>query len=83
MDLTEAVKVIAAAVAKSRVERHLSVYTAAERLDGVGVDWVRTHLEEFPRAWRKPGNGAIMIPEGDVDALAERNRIKRTGVAHG
>ena len=65
---------------------HLSIQEAADAL-GVGKTWVRTHLEEFPNAWRLPagaasnGTGArnvgeLRIPAADIEALAQRMRLE-------
>lgn len=54
---------------------HFGVGEVAARLD-CGKTWVRTHLTEFPNAWRMPG-GEVRIPASDLEALAKRNRLKK------
>ena len=60
---------------------------AAKRM-GVGVDWVRSHLGEFPNAWRLPAGervvngegrnvGELRIPLADIAAFQQRQRIRR------
>jgi hypothetical protein len=55
--------------------RHLSLAQAGARLD-CSAKYLREHLREFPNAWRLPG-GEIRIPERDVDALADRGKLRR------
>lgn len=57
-------------------EGHLALGEASRRLD-CSPKWIREHLAEFPNAWRMPG-GELRIPAKDVEALAQRNRLKRT-----
>jgi hypothetical protein len=54
-------------------KRHLSVAAVAVRLD-CSPKWVRSHLSDFPGAWRMSG-GEIRIPAVDVEKLAETRRI--------
>ena len=57
--------------------QHFGVGEVAKRL-GCGKTWVRAHLEEFPNAWRMPG-GELRFPASDLEALARRNRLSRSG----
>jgi hypothetical protein len=76
MDITEAIQALTSAGAVFSVpQKHLSLGAAAKKLD-CSVKWVRTHKQEFPNAWRMPG-GELRIPERDVEALAERNKLRR------
>lgn len=77
MDLQDAIETLTQAGAVFSVPpgKHLSLAAAAKRLD-CSVSWVRAHKHEFPNAWRMPG-GELRIPEGDVDALAKRNKLRR------
>lgn len=52
-------------------QEHLAIGTAAARLD-CNAQWIRTHLDQFPNAWRMPG-GEIRLPALDVTD-AERRR---------
>jgi len=54
-------------------KRHLSVAAVAVRLD-CSPKWVRSHLNDFPGAWRMSG-GEIRIPARDVEKLAEARRL--------
>lgn len=63
--------------------RHFSLGEAAARLD-VSVQWVRSHLDEFPHAWRLPAGcagdrnmGELRIPAKDIEEFVERQRIRR------
>ncbi len=67
--------------------RHYAIAEAAEAL-GVSAAWVRTHLDQFPNAWRLPAAaaptatgarnvGELRIPSGDIEALAARMRLER------
>lgn len=77
MELNEAIRALSAAGAVVVVSpgKHLSLASAAVELD-CSTKWVREHLREFPNAWRMPG-GELRIPKRDVDALAERKKIKK------
>ena len=65
----------AGAVFSLPAAKHLSVGQAAALLD-FRPAWVKAHLDEFPHAWRAPG-GELRIPLRDVEAMAERCRIRR------
>jgi hypothetical protein len=77
MELEDAIKILAAAGAVFSLpsSKHLSLAEAAKRLD-CSAKWVREHKQEFPNAWRMPG-GELRIPEGDVESLARRNKLRR------
>ena len=77
LDLPAAVRLLtqAGAVFSLPPAKHLSVGEAAALLD-FRPAWVKAHLSEFPHAWRAPG-GELRIPLRDVEALAERCRIRR------
>ena len=77
LDLPAAVRLLtqAGAVFSLPVAKHLSVGQAAALLD-FRPAWVKAHLDEFPHAWRAPG-GELRIPLRDVEAMAERCRIRR------
>jgi hypothetical protein len=66
----------------------LPLTEAAARL-GVGKDWMREHIAEFPGAWRLPAGsrkvaggscnvGQLRIPIRDLLALQERQRLRRS-----
>lgn len=86
MELHEALDVLranGAVVVAPATERHLSLQGAALSLD-LSLDWFRDHLDEFPNAWRLPAGsaagrnvGELRIPLKDIEALAERQRIRR------
>jgi predicted DNA-binding transcriptional regulator AlpA len=79
MSLEEAIKTLKDAGAVFSVpepkRKQLSLREVATQLD-CSVKWVREHKGEFPRAWRMPG-GELRIPQADVDALIERNKLRR------
>ena len=55
--------------------KHLCLKAAAAKLD-CSAQYVRTHLAEFPNAWRMPG-GELRVPERDVEKLAERCKLRK------
>jgi hypothetical protein len=70
-------------------EDSVSLAAASKRLD-VGTDWLRTHLHEFPHAWRLPAGstklgkageernvGELRIPLGDLRAFEARQRVRK------
>jgi hypothetical protein len=60
--------------------RALTLAQVEERI-GFGATWIRSHLGEFPNAWRAPGGGRnggeLRIPERDIEAFEQRQRIAR------
>lgn len=61
----------------------VSLRGAASRLD-VSVDWVRSHLEEFPNWYRLPAGatngrnvGEIRIPIRDLESFERRQQEAR------
>lgn len=77
MELKEAIETLTRAGAVFSVSsgKHLSIEQAAKKLD-CSPTWLRRHKQEFPNLWRMPG-GELRFPEGDVEALAKRNRLRR------
>jgi hypothetical protein len=78
MSLEQAIKTLIEAGAVFTVsthEHHLSLGEAGRRLD-CSAKWVRTHIDEFPGAWRMPG-GELRIPARDVTALAAKTPLRR------
>jgi hypothetical protein len=85
MDVTNAIETLARAgavfSAPAGTSDQLSLGRVAELLD-CSVKWVRTHLKEFPGAWRMPG-GELRIPRADVEDLVRRNQLVRDHVRRG
>lgn len=77
MDLKDAIHALttAGAVFSLPPSKHLSLAETARRLD-CSVGWVREHKHEFPNIWRMPG-GELRVPERDVEAMADRNKLRR------
>jgi predicted ArsR family transcriptional regulator len=91
LDIAEAVALLNAARAVfldfTTDDDSLRLPAVAKRL-GVGTDWVREHLSEFPNAWRLPAGeiirngegrnvGELRIPVKDIRAFEQRQRIRR------
>lgn len=72
MDLADAIKTLTEAGAKIVLpsERHLSIGNAAKMID-ISKGWIRSHLQEFPNAWRMPG-GELRFTENDCAAIKRR-----------
>lgn len=61
----------------------------AGRRIGVSSDWIRSHLSEFPNAWRLPAGerrtatgegrnvGELRIPVADLNAFQQRQRLQK------
>lgn len=83
-EIERAIAVLTAAGAFFNIQvkagRSLTLEQVEERI-GLGRLWITRHLAEFPGAWRVPANGAnggrLRIPERDVEAFIERQRINK------
>lgn len=83
-EIERAIQVLTSAGAFFNIQvkagRSLTLEQVEERI-GLGRLWITRHLAEFPGAWRVPANGAnggrLRIPERDVEAFIERQRINK------